>query len=85
MKKSTMKKSKKKLTAEEFDRRAEAGEDLADQFDWDSSTKTITVEFPTWILSALMVEAKRQGIGRTSLIKVWITEKIDALKQKKIA
>lgn len=85
MRKGTMKKSKVKLTAKEFDRRAEAGEDLADQFDWDASTKPITVEFPVWILNELMTEAKRRGIGRTSLIKVWITEKLDSMKHKKAA
>lgn len=72
---------RKKLTAKEFDLKAEAGEDLADQFDWDKATKTITIDFPTWMLSALMMEAKRQGIGRTALIKVWLTEKLDVLKK----
>lgn len=37
MKKDTKKKPKK-LTAKEFDRIAEAGSDLADQFDWDTGT-----------------------------------------------
>lgn len=76
-----IKKKPKQLTTEEFDRRAEAGEDLADQFDWDTATKTITVDFPIWMLHALMIEAKRQGIGRTALIKVWLAEKLDELKK----
>ena len=80
MKKDT-KKRRKKLTAEEFDRLAEAGEDLADQFDWDEGSKTITIDFPVWMLSALMSEAKRQGIGRTALIKVWLSERLDELKK----
>lgn len=79
--KSDIKNKHKKLTAEEFDLRAQAGEDLADQFDWDRATKTITIDFPTWMLSALMMEARRQGIGRTALIKVWLTEKLDTLKK----
>ncbi|OGQ02440.1 MAG: hypothetical protein A3D19_09060 [Deltaproteobacteria bacterium RIFCSPHIGHO2_02_FULL_38_15] len=79
--KKDIKSKPKKLTAEEFDRRAQAGEDLASQFDWDKSTKTITIDFPFWMLNALMMEAKRQGIGRTALIKVWLTEKLDTLKK----
>ncbi len=80
--KNDTKSKHKKLTAEEFDRRAEAGEDLADQFDWNLATKTITVDFPVWMLTALMMEAKRQGIGRTALIKVWLTERLDSLKNE---
>lgn len=80
MKRDT-KKPPKRLTAEEFDRRAEAGEDLADQFDWEIATKTITIEFPIWMLNALMSEAKRQGIGRTALVKVWLAERLDELKK----
>ena len=79
--KSDIKNKHKKLTAEEFDRKAQAGEDLADQFDWDKASKTITVDFPIWMLTALMMEAKRQGIGRTALIKVWLTERLDSLKK----
>jgi len=80
MKRDTKKKPKK-LTAKEFDRLAEAGEDLADQFDWENGSKTITIDFPIWMLSSLMVEAKRQGIGRTALIKVWLAERLDELKK----
>ena len=80
MKRDTKKKPKK-LTAEEFDKFAEAGADLADQFDWEQGAKTITIDFPVWMLSALMTEAKRQGIGRTALIKVWLTERLDELKK----
>ena len=79
--KRDIKSKHKKLTAEEFDRKAEAGEDLADQFDWQISTKTITIDFPFWMLNRLMMEAKRQGIGRTALIKVWLTERLDSLKK----
>ena len=80
--KSDIKNKHKKLTAEEFDLKAQAGEDLADQFDWDKASKTITVDFPIWMLTALMMEAKRQGIGRTALIKVWLTERLDSLKKE---
>lgn len=79
--KNDTKSKPKKLSAEEFDQRAQAGEDLADQFDWNKATKTITIDFPIWMLSALMKEAKRQGIGRTALIKVWLIERLDILKK----
>lgn len=79
--KKDAKKKIKRLTAKEFDCRAEARGDLVDQFDRDMSTKAITIDFPIWMLNALMSEAKRQGIGRTALIKVWLTERLDELKK----
>jgi hypothetical protein len=42
--------------------------------------KSMTVDFPAWLVSRLDTEAKRLGISRQSLIKVWIAEKLQSLQ-----
>ncbi len=34
------------------------------------------VDFPEWVISALDEEAKRIGVTRQSIIKVWIAERL---------
>jgi hypothetical protein len=34
------------------------------------------VDFPAWMISELDREAKRLGVPRQSLIKIWIAEKL---------
>ena len=38
----------------------------------------IYVDFPEWVISALDVEAKKIGVTRESIIKVWIAERLKA-------
>ncbi len=71
-------------TAEEFDRRFDDGEDMADHIDWDSGRsppvqpKRVNVDFPLWMVLGLDREAKRRGISRQALIKIWIADRLDA-------
>ncbi len=70
-------------TAEELDRRFDAGEDLESLgFDLSKATrpgletKRINIDLPTDFLEALDEEAARRGITRQSLIKVWLYERL---------
>lgn len=36
--------------------------------------KRVNVDFPTWMVEALDKEAKRLGVTRQSLVKVWIAD-----------
>ena len=75
---------KSKLKAKELDKKFDLGdEDILDEFEL--LTRKVNVDFPQWIINELDREAKRQGVTRQSLIKFWITEKIDILKNKKSA
>ncbi len=38
----------------------------------------IYVDFPEWVINALDVEAKKIGVTRESIIKVWIAERLKA-------
>ena len=73
---------KKYITAEEFDRRFDNGENILEYLDITQAQrpglelKRITVEFPLWMIKCLDKEAKRLGVSRESIIKVWIAERL---------
>jgi len=75
-----MKKKPVEITAEEFDRRFEDGEDMTPFLDFsktryfNTKTRRVNVDFPAWMVSALDREAAKMGITRQSLIKVVVNE-----------
>ena len=68
----------RQLSAEVFDRRFEAGEDISAHVDWaaarrpNKQTQRVNVGFPTWMVEALDTEARHLGMSRQALVKVWI-------------
>ncbi len=79
-----MKLSKKAIPVEEFDRAFEEGKDLTPYLDLHSAkarhpTQRINVDVPKDLLEKVDHEAARIGVPRTSLIKIWIAEKLDRL------
>lgn len=80
-----MKQSKtvKRVTAEELDQKMERGEDLSDYFDMDAATKKVNLDIPVWALKELDREANRRGVARQALLKMWITDRLDAIREKK--
>jgi hypothetical protein len=69
------------ISAEEFDRRFDDGEDMADFIIQESASKKVLVDFPVKFLAELDKEAAKIGIARTALIKVWLKEKLDSKKE----
>lgn len=75
---------KKAASAEELDRMFDAGEDMADYFDWPSARrpglqpKRVNVDFPQWMVAKLDTEARRRGVTRQALIKMWLADRLDA-------
>jgi hypothetical protein len=73
----------KAISAEEFDRRFDAGEDMADYIDWSSArrpgleTKRVNVDFPPAMLALLDAQAKQRGVTRQALIKMWLADRLD--------
>jgi hypothetical protein len=71
------------MKAEEFDRRFDEGEDVTDVLDPTAArrpgqeARRVNVDFPVWMIESLDREAKRLGVTRQSVIKVWIAEKLD--------
>jgi hypothetical protein len=74
---------KKTASAEELDRRFDAGEDMADYFDWSSARRPgqeverINLDFPKSLVAKLDEEAKRRGVTREILIETWLSEQVD--------
>lgn len=74
---------KKKIKASEFDRAFEEG-DVAEYLDLKTAkvhlpVQRINVDIPQQVLQKLDREASRIGVPRTSLIKLWISERLDQL------
>ena len=71
------------MKASEFDRKFEEGEeditqylDLSHTLRSGYAQKRVNVDFPLWMVEALDKEAKRIGVTRQSIIKMWIAERI---------
>ncbi len=77
----------KEMTTEEFDERFDAGEDVSHALDIAAvrrpglQQRRVNVDFPTWMIDALDREAKRIGVTRQSVIKVWIAERLEQQPQ----
>jgi hypothetical protein len=60
-------------------------EDVTQYFDWSRARrpgleqKRVNVDFPNWVVDRLDAEAQRLGITRQSLIKYWISERLDQI------
>jgi hypothetical protein len=75
-------KTKPKITAEEFDALFDSGADISDYVDWSAArrpgleTRRVNVDFPAWVVAGLDRQAKRLGVTRQALIKMWIAERV---------
>jgi hypothetical protein len=72
------------MKASDFDKKFDEGvEDIIDDLDVSSATRPnqtprrVNVDFPSWMVESLDREAKRLGVTRQSVIKVWIAEKLE--------
>jgi hypothetical protein len=70
------------MKAEDFDRRFEQGEDVTSYLDLararrpGEEQRRVNVDFPVWMVESLDREARRLGVTRQSIIKVWIAERL---------
>ena len=75
---------KAKFTAAQFEQAFERGEELV-MLDLESATvhapmQRINIDIPKHILHQIDNEATRIGVPRTSILKLWIVEKLRELK-----
>ena len=67
----------KKITTEEFDKIFDEGkEDIIEYLDTENPIRRVNVDFPLKVVKTLDELAKRRGVTRQSLIKMWIYDKI---------
>jgi len=71
------------MKTEDFDKKFDNGEDVSMYLDFAKARrpgreqKRVNVDFPVWMIQSLDREAKRLGIPRQSVIKVWIAERLE--------
>lgn len=76
------------MKANEFDRRFEEDDDLTDYLDLGKAKrpnleqKRVNVDFPTWMIGSFDREAKRIGVTRQALIKMWLAERLDETSER---
>ena len=82
----------KNISAEEFDKKFDNGEDILSYIDLSSkrtledfekeilAIKKVNVDLPSWAIASLDKEAKRMGVTRQSIIKMWLIQKLDDLE-----
>ena len=70
------------MRADEFDKKFDEGEDVSQYLDMTRARrpvqeqKRVNVDFPLWMIQLLDKEAKRLGVPRQSVIKIWVAERL---------
>jgi len=71
------------MKTKEFDARFDRGEDVTHALDLSKARRPgqlprrVNVDFPEWMIGSLDKEAKRLGVTRQSIIKVWIADRLE--------
>jgi hypothetical protein len=72
------------MKATEFDEKFDNDEDVIPFLNMSTAhrsaliTKRVNVDFPEWMVSDLDKEARRLGVTRQSLIKLWVAQHLDS-------
>lgn len=70
------------MKAKTFDRKFDAGGKITDQLELGNARRVgtdarrVNVDFPAWMVDSLDREARRLGVTRQSLIKLWLADKL---------
>jgi hypothetical protein len=70
------------MKASDFDKKFDENKNIIKDLDLTKAKrpkqeqKRINVDFPLWMIDLLDKEAKRLGVPRQSIIKVWIAERL---------
>ncbi len=74
---------KKTIKAKDFDQKFENGEDIFEYLDLSRAVrpgqeqKRVNVDFPVWMIHSLDKEARKLGVTRQSIIKIWLAERLE--------
>ena len=70
------------MKAKALDKKFDEGKDISKHLDMSKARragqeqKRVNVDFPLWMIHLLDKEAKRLGVPRQSVIKVWVAERL---------
>ena len=71
------------MKTQHLDERFDAGEDITADLEQTTARRPnlaprrVNVDFPSWMVESLDREAKRLGVTRQSVIKMWLAERLD--------
>jgi hypothetical protein len=71
------------MKAKELDKEFDEGKSIIEQLDLSKAKrpnqeqKRVNVDFPIWMIRLLDKEAKRLGVPRQSIIKIWLAERLN--------
>ena len=71
------------MKAKDFDRKFDQGEDITSHLNLPNGRrpgmepKRVNVDMPEWMLKSLDREARRLGVTRQSIIKLWLAERLE--------
>jgi hypothetical protein len=71
------------MKSSEFDRKFDDNESVLDVLDLASARKLnlaqkkVNVDFPIWMIESLDRTARRLGVTRQSVIKMWVAERLE--------
>lgn len=72
------------MKAKDFDKKFDEGKSIIKYLDiskarrLEQEQKRVNVDFPLWMIHSLDKEAKRLGVPRQSIIKIWLAERLEA-------
>ena len=70
------------MKAKELDKKFDEGESIIKNLDLSKAIRPnqeqrrVNVDFPLWMIQSLDKEAKRLGVPRQSIIKIWLAERL---------
>lgn len=71
------------MKASEFDEKFDVGEDVTDLLDLSRARRPgleqrrVNVDFPAWMVNSLDKEARKLGVTRQSIIKLWLADRLE--------
>lgn len=77
------------MKAKKFDSDFDAGKNVTQALDLSKATRPlqkqrrVNVDFPDWMIESLDREARRLGVTRQSVIKVWLAERLEQAPSNK--
>ena len=70
------------MKAKSLDKKFDEGKDITKNLEISKSRrplqeqKRVNVDFPSWMIDSLDKEASRLGVTRQSIIKIWLSERL---------
>ena len=71
------------MKAKDFDKKFDTGKSVIKQLDLsqarrpNQAQKRVNVDFPIWMIQSLDRAARRLGVPRQSIIKMWLAERLE--------